>query len=135
VSESQDRIAIPAKRYFTVDEVEVLCGAHRNTLYEWESKLHPPQRGSAPRCRRFYQHHEVLQLRRLSLWIKPMPVAPDMPVMPNLWDTALPQAHTSPSPAQSHSTINWNAIRTELLQIKTLLNETEDMAVMMRNQL
>lgn len=57
--------AIPAKRYFTIGEVSELCGVKAHVLRYWEqefSQLKPVKRGGN---RRYYQHHEVLLIRRI----------------------------------------------------------------------
>ena len=56
---------IPAKRYFTIGEVSVLCGVKAHVLRYWEqefTQLKPVKRGGN---RRYYQHHEVLLIRRI----------------------------------------------------------------------
>jgi len=57
--------AIPAKRYFTIGEVSELCGGKPHVLRYWEqefSQLSPVKRRGN---RRYYQHHEVLLVRRI----------------------------------------------------------------------
>ena len=57
--------AIPAKRYFTIGEVSVLCGVKPYVLRYWEqefTQLKPVKRRGN---RRYYQHHEVLLIRRI----------------------------------------------------------------------
>ena len=57
--------AIPAKRYFTIGEVSDLCGVKAHVLRYWEqefSQLKPVKRRGN---RRYYQHHEVLLIRRI----------------------------------------------------------------------
>ena len=57
--------AIPAKRYFTIGEVSELCGVKPHVLRYWEqefTQLKPLKRGGN---RRYYQHHEVLLIRRI----------------------------------------------------------------------
>ena len=57
--------AIPAKRYFTIGEVSELCGVKPHVLRYWEqefSQLSPVKRRGN---RRYYQHHEVLLVRRI----------------------------------------------------------------------
>ena len=57
--------AIPAKRYFTIGEVSELCGVKPHVLRYWEqefSQLKPVKRRGN---RRYYQHHEVLLVRRI----------------------------------------------------------------------
>src|SRR5512147_1803708 len=57
--------AIPAKRYFTIGEVSDLCGVKPYVLRYWEqefSQLKPMKRRGN---RRYYQHHEVLMIRRI----------------------------------------------------------------------
>ncbi len=56
---------IPAKRYFTIGEVSELCGVKPYVLRYWESEfaqLKPMKRRGN---RRYYQHHEVLLIRRI----------------------------------------------------------------------
>ena len=56
---------IPAKRYFTIGEVSELCGVKPHVLRYWEqefAQLRPVKRGGN---RRYYQHHEVLLIRRI----------------------------------------------------------------------
>ncbi len=57
--------AIPAKRYFTIGEVSILCGVKPYVLRYWEqefTQLKPVKRRGN---RRYYQHHEVLLIRRI----------------------------------------------------------------------
>ena len=57
--------ALPAKRYFTIGEVSDLCGVKAHVLRYWEqefSQLKPVKRRGN---RRYYQHHEVLLIRRI----------------------------------------------------------------------
>ncbi len=56
---------IPAKRYFTIGEVSELCGVKPHVLRYWEqefAQLKPVKRRGN---RRYYQHHEVLLIRRI----------------------------------------------------------------------
>lgn len=56
---------IPAKRYFTIGEVGDLCGVKPHVLRYWEqefTQLKPVKRRGN---RRYYQHHEVLLIRRI----------------------------------------------------------------------
>ena len=56
---------IPAKRYFTTGEVSELCGVKPHVLRYWEqefTQLRPVKRRGN---RRYYQHHEVLLIRRI----------------------------------------------------------------------
>src|ERR1700684_3994627 len=56
---------IPAKRYFTIGEVSDLCGVKPHVLRYWEqefTQLRPVKRRGN---RRYYQHHEVLLIRRI----------------------------------------------------------------------
>ena len=57
--------SIPAKRYFTIGEVSELCGVKPHVLRYWEqefTQLKPIKRRGN---RRYYQHHEVLLIRRI----------------------------------------------------------------------
>jgi DNA-binding transcriptional MerR regulator len=56
---------IPAKRYFTIGEVSDLCAVKPHVLRYWEqefTQLRPMKRRGN---RRYYQHHEVLLVRRI----------------------------------------------------------------------
>ena len=56
---------IPAKRYFTIGEVSDLCAVKPHVLRYWEqefTQLRPVKRRGN---RRYYQHHEVLLIRRI----------------------------------------------------------------------
>ncbi|TSE18213.1 MerR HTH family regulatory protein [Tepidimonas alkaliphilus] len=56
---------IPPKRYFTISEVSELCGVKPHVLRYWEqefTQLRPMKRRGN---RRYYQHHEVLLIRRI----------------------------------------------------------------------
>ena len=56
---------IHAKRYFTIGEVGDLCGVKPHVLRYWEqefTQLRPMKRRGN---RRYYQHHEVLMIRRI----------------------------------------------------------------------
>ncbi|WP_404993071.1 MerR family transcriptional regulator [Cupriavidus pauculus] len=65
---SSERVAlppIPAKRYFTIGEVSDLCAVKPHVLRYWEqefTQLKPVKRRGN---RRYYQHHEVLLIRRI----------------------------------------------------------------------
>jgi DNA-binding transcriptional MerR regulator len=62
---SRDLPPIPAKRYFTIGEVSDLCGVKPHVLRYWEqefTQLKPLKRRGN---RRYYQHHEVLLIRRI----------------------------------------------------------------------
>jgi DNA-binding transcriptional MerR regulator len=61
----KDLPLIPAKRYFTIGEVSDLCGVKAHVLRYWEqefTQLRPMKRRGN---RRYYQHHEVLMIRRI----------------------------------------------------------------------
>ncbi len=64
-TENKPLPAIPAKRYFTIGEVSELCGVKAYVLRYWEqefTQLKPMKRRGN---RRYYQHHEVLLIRRI----------------------------------------------------------------------
>ena len=57
--------SIPVKRYFTIGEVSELCDVKPHVLRYWEqefTQLKPMKRRGN---RRYYQHHEVLMIRRI----------------------------------------------------------------------
>ncbi len=62
---TSDLPLIPAKRYFTIGEVGELCAVKPHVLRYWEqefAQLKPVKRRGN---RRYYQHHEVLLIRRI----------------------------------------------------------------------
>src|SRR4030066_101161 len=62
---SNTSLPIPAKRYFTIGEVGILCGVKPHVLRYWEqefTQLKPVKRRGN---RRYYQHQEVLLIRRI----------------------------------------------------------------------
>ncbi len=62
---NSDLPPIPPKRYFTIGEVSELCGVKPHVLRYWEqefSQLRPLKRRGN---RRYYQHHEVMLVRRI----------------------------------------------------------------------
>ncbi len=64
-TETEALPSIPAKRYFTIGEVSELCGVKPHVLRYWEhefTQLKPVKRRGN---RRYYQHHEVLLIRRI----------------------------------------------------------------------
>jgi DNA-binding transcriptional MerR regulator len=105
--------AIPAKRYFTIGEVSDLCGVKPYVLRYWEqefTQLKPMKRRGN---RRYYQHHEVLLIRRIrellydqgftisgarnrladtGLHTRPAPLAPGDDDLPDAIDAAPRQA-------------------------------------------
>jgi DNA-binding transcriptional MerR regulator len=65
LSQSKSLPPVPAKRYFTIGEVSDLCAVKPHVLRYWEqefSQLKPVKRRGN---RRYYQHHEVLLIRRI----------------------------------------------------------------------
>ena len=56
---------IPAKRYFTIGEVSVLCGVKPHVLRYWEQEFAQLRQVRRRGNRRYYQHHEVLLVRRI----------------------------------------------------------------------
>lgn len=64
-SHNDELPAIPGKRYFTIGEVSELCLVKPYVLRYWEQEfvqLRPMKRRGN---RRYYQHHEVLLVRRI----------------------------------------------------------------------
>ena len=83
---------IPAKRYFTIGEVSELCGVKPYVLRYWEqefTQLKPMKRRGN---RRYYQHHEVLLIRRIRelLYEQGFTISG---ARNRLTDAAHPQAH------------------------------------------
>ncbi len=108
---------IPAKRYFTIGEVSELCGVKAHVLRYWEqefSQLKPLKRGGN---RRYYQHHEVLLIRRIRqlLYEEGFTISG---ARSRLEQQALRHEPTTPVTP----TLNMAAFRRELRDIITLLH-------------
>jgi DNA-binding transcriptional MerR regulator len=137
--------AIPAKRYFTIGEVSDLCGVKPYVLRYWEqefTQLKPMKRRGN---RRYYQHHEVLLIRRIrdllyeqgftisgarnrlagAIGAPPSEVPPEFDAEP---DDKADEGIDSPAPAAAQgadppeaAVFSSGEIRAELLAIRTLL--------------
>jgi DNA-binding transcriptional MerR regulator len=57
--------SIPAKRYFTIGEVSELTGVKTHVLRYWEQEFSQLRQVKRRGNRRYYQHHEVLLVRRI----------------------------------------------------------------------
>jgi DNA-binding transcriptional MerR regulator len=106
---------IPAKRYFTIGEVAELCGVKQHVLRHWEqefSQLKPMKRTGN---RRYYQHHEVLLVRRIRelLHEQGYTIAGARGRL-----LGEPDAATAPGPAAGP---DWAQVRQELLEIRKIL--------------
>lgn len=133
---------IPAKRYFTIGEVGELCGVKPHVLRYWEqefTQLRPMKRRGN---RRYYQHHEVLMIRRIRelLYDQGFTIQGARNRLQELvqqereWrkysaqlegveptDDDTPQPVVL-APAAGHAQpLNWAQVRTELLAIRNLL--------------
>jgi DNA-binding transcriptional MerR regulator len=64
-SGGEDLPPIPAKRYFTIGEVSELCGVKPHVLRYWEQEFNQLKPVKRRGNRRYYQHHEVLLVRRI----------------------------------------------------------------------
>ncbi|MDB5934955.1 MAG: MerR family transcriptional regulator [Massilia sp.] len=120
---------IPAKRYFTIGEVSELCGVKPHVLRYWEqefTQLKPVKRRGN---RRYYQHHEVLLIRRIRelLYEQGFTISGARNKLDSRGEAALPaddgvDAPRAASGAGQHPD---NAmIRTELTAILALLQQS-----------
>ena len=139
--------SIPAKRYFTIGEVSDLCGVKPHVLRYWEqefTQLRPMKRRGN---RRYYQHHEVLMIRRIRdlLYDQGFTISGARNKMQELFDAGsgkringelLPEdvavikaieasdspfANSEQAPNLSCSTDPWQWVRHELFEIRDLL--------------
>ncbi|MDD2934305.1 MAG: MerR family transcriptional regulator [Methylotenera sp.] len=137
---------IPAKRYFTIGEMSELCGVKAHVLRYWEqefTQLKPVKRRGN---RRYYQHHEVLLIRRIRelLYEEGFTIsgARNRLDNPEATDSKVEkpatvrgmldlQAQPNPTPAQVKLTLStaetgafdFVAVKTELRQILNLLHQ------------
>ena len=137
---------IPAKRYFTIGEVAELCGVKPHVLRYWEqefTQLRPMKRRGN---RRYYQHHEVLMIRRIRDLLygqgftisgarnRLQELAPGVPgelvngieslehAPPSELTSALPMSFDAPLPGLDQTPFDANTIRRELFEIRALLS-------------
>jgi DNA-binding transcriptional MerR regulator len=122
---------IPAKRYFTIGEVSELCGVKPHVLRYWEqefTQLKPVKRRGN---RRYYQHHEVLLIRRIRdlLYEQGFTINGARnrldshgAVIKQRRDEE--QASAAQAPSQSYvAPVDVDRLRRDILQIIDLLNE------------
>lgn len=137
---------IPAKRYFTIGEVGELCGVKPHVLRYWEqefTQLRPMKRRGN---RRYYQHHEVLMIRRIRelLYDQGFTISGARNKLQEMvqadrdhrrpddgeegediaFDGALPEPVTANLQASSPLQVDpalWGGMRRELLEIRDLL--------------
>lgn len=121
---------IPAKRYFTIGEVSELCGVRPHVLRYWEqefTQLKPVKRRGN---RRYYQHHEVLLIRRIRelLYEQGFTISGAR----NRLEELLVRGHSAAASVESSQPVELgnghlpefdiSAIRTELRELVNLLN-------------
>ncbi len=145
---------IPAKRYFTIGEVGDLCGVKPHVLRYWEqefTQLRPMKRRGN---RRYYQHHEVLMIRRIRdlLYDQGFTISgartrlqeldaharsralsaaePESQAAQHLTSgnddgSAIEMSSSETSSGQSSEKDQWSAVVNELIEIRELLNYAE----------
>jgi len=122
---------IPAKRYFTIGEVSELCGVKPHVLRYWEqefTQLKPVKRRGN---RRYYQHHEVLLIRRIRELLYEQGFTINgarnrLDARESHRDEPDPNETTADANTQSASGSEWvpvnlTALRRELLQLRDML--------------
>ncbi|WP_306397801.1 MerR family transcriptional regulator [Telluria beijingensis] len=112
---------IPAKRYFTIGEVSELCGVKPHVLRYWEqefTQLKPVKRRGN---RRYYQHHEVLLIRRIRelLYEQGFTISGARNRLDSRASAAL--EHGEPDLPDSPPAIDGDKLRADLLDILDLL--------------
>ncbi len=138
---------IPAKRYFTIGEVGELCGVKPHVLRYWEQEFNQLRPMKRRGNRRYYQHHEVLMIRRIRELLyeqgftisgarnkmqELMPIGSDRQQpeaslpdpfadLPEV-DVAPKTASAGASSAANHAQLDaWRQLRLELSEIRGLL--------------
>ena len=107
---------IPAKRYFTIGEVSELCAVKAHVLRYWEqefSQLRPVKRRGN---RRYYQHHEVLLIRRIRelLYEEGFTISGARQRLEH-------DAETPPAPAPEATALDVGQLRSEIRAILKIL--------------
>ena len=130
--------AIPAKRYFTIGEVSELCGVKPHVLRYWEqefTQLKPVKRRGN---RRYYQHHEVLLIRRIRdlLYEQGFTISGARHRLDEVAEVAVEvnstQEATGPlveSKAIASESFDFTAVKSELMEILNLLRSTPKLAI------
>lgn len=137
---------IPAKRYFTIGEVGDLCGVKPHVLRYWEqefSQLRPMKRRGN---RRYYQHHEVLMIRRIRelLYDQGFTISgarnklqeqqvldrdrhrfDDTTVCSSKIEAAFTSVASDADATVSSAMLTWLTVRTELVDIRRLLDSRD----------
>jgi DNA-binding transcriptional MerR regulator len=125
---------IPAKRYFTIGEVSELCGVKPYVLRYWEqefTQLKPMKRRGN---RRYYQHHEVLLIRRIRelLYEQGFTISGARNqlggeavagINGHGHDDAAAPTHASPMPVAEVAELSPLQMRSELLALRDLLQD------------
>ena len=112
---------IPAKRYFTIGEVSELCGVKPHVLRYWEqefTQLKPVKRRGN---RRYYQHHEVLLIRRIRelLYEQGFTISGARNKLDGSQEPEQPEIQAPPPISLDQEAIE--GVRTELLAVLQLL--------------
>jgi DNA-binding transcriptional MerR regulator len=116
-SSQSDLPPIPPKRYFTIGEVAELCAVKPHVLRYWEqefSQLKPVKRRGN---RRYYQHHEVLLIRRIRqlLYEEGFTISGAR--------NKLESPEENKASAQAGKTMSLSEVREELIAIRDLLSK------------
>lgn len=114
---------IPAKRYFTIGEVSDLCGVKPHVLRYWEQELTQLKPVKRRGNRRYYQHHEVLLIRKIRelLYEQGFTISG---ARNRLGDTR--EAPQDPDAAVRLTAAELQALRTELMSVSELLTSALD---------
>lgn len=130
---------IPAKRYFTIGEVAELCAVKPHVLRYWEqefTQLNPMKRRGN---RRYYQHHEVLMVRRIRdlLYEQGFTISGARSQLESDKNRSVPEAQApaeatvpasanapvaAPSGAEKKTVLDWSVLRRELEAIRSFLS-------------
>ncbi|KND55307.1 Transcriptional regulator, MerR family [Candidatus Paraburkholderia kirkii] len=116
---------IPAKRYFTIGEVSELCGVKPHVLRYWEqefTQLRPVKRRGN---RRYYQHHEVLLIRRIRelLYEQGFTINGARNRLDSQGRASIDEAETAEAQAapQAQPAVDVDQLRKDILQVIDLL--------------
>lgn len=119
-------LPIPAKRYFTIGEVSQLCAVKPHVLRYWEqefTQLRPVKRRGN---RRYYQHHEVLLIRRIRelLYEQGFTIngARNRLDSPQMCADSSPLTSESESPPHIHA-LDLSQLRAEIEQVIRILQK------------
>ena len=114
---------IPPKRYFTIGEVSELCGVKPHVLRSWEQEFNQLKPVKRRGNRRYYQHHEVMLIRRIRelLYEQGFTISGARNRLLSEGDAVHPAGHHAEHEDKAAESVDLALIKKELAEILALL--------------